>query len=65
MSYEPFKKLFDAMRADQELMDARAEYTRLTGKHPPGINHDTFRGWDDYKEKLLKELKKLRKEENT
>lgn len=65
MTYQYNKKIIENMRADQELMDARAEYTRLTGKQPPGINHDTFRGWDDYKEKLLKELKKLRKEENT
>ena len=65
MSYKMKTGIWDAMRADQELMEARAEYTRLTGKNPPGINHDTFRGWDNYKEELLKEMEQLRKEKNT
>ncbi len=64
MSYKMKTGIWDAMRADQELMKAGRIHPADGEKHP-GINHDTFRGWDDYKEKLLQELEQIRKEKNT
>lgn len=54
------KTIFDVMREDEELMAARAEYTALTGKRPPGIVHETFQGWPKYKEDLLAEIARIK-----
>ena len=46
---------------DEKTLKLRKEYTKLTGKNPPGINYDEYSSMTDYRNYLKTLIDNLKK----
>ena len=59
-----FTPLFDLLRNDPAIRQARKEYEELTGRSLPGFNLDEYKGPDDYRDRMVRLVQELKEKES-